>query len=338
MKYTLGELASRTGVRLNNESYSDLEIEAVAPLQSSAAGDISFCANPRYKKHLAESQASAVILKEELESSFAGASLISKNPYATYAQVAALLSPVDTPAPEIHVSAVIHETAKVGQGCYLGPNTVIDANAVIEDGCLLTAGIYIGKTSVVGEGTRINANVSVYHNCKIGKRNIIHSGAVIGADGFGFAHDAGKWIKVPQTGGVVLGDDVEVGASTTIDRGALDNTVIEDGVKLDNQIQIAHNVRIGAHTAIAGCSGVAGSTTIGKHCTIAGMCTIVGHIELTDNVHITAMSLITKSIKTPGSYSSGTAFEETSSWRKNSVRFKQLDVISRRLQKLENKT
>lgn len=338
MKYTLGELASKVGVRLSNESFSNVEIEAVATVQSASTGEISFCANPKYKKHLADCKASAVILKEELESDFTGASLISKNPYATYAQVASLLSPADVPAPQIHPTAVIHETATVGANCYIGPNTVLDAGVVIEEGCLLVANVYIGNASVVGEDTRLNANVSVYHNCVLGKRNIIHSGAVIGADGFGFAHDSGQWIKVPQTGGVVLGDDVEVGASTTIDRGALENTVIEEGVKLDNQIQIAHNVRIGAHTAIAGCSGVAGSTTIGKHCTIAGMCTIVGHIELTDNVHVTAMSLITKSIKKSGSYSSGTGFEETNSWRKNSVRFKQLDAISRRLHKLENKS
>lgn len=338
MKYTLGELASRTGVPLNNESYSGLEIETVAPLQSATAGSISFCANPKYKKHLAQSQASAVILNETLADGFNGASLVSKNPYATYAQVAALLSPPDSPDAEIHPTAVIHATAKIGNDCYIGPNTVIEAGAVIEAGCLLVAGVYVGKHSRIGEGSRINANVSIYHGCEIGKRNIIHSAAVIGADGFGFAQDNGKWIKVPQTGGVVTGDDVEVGASTTIDRGAIADTVIEDGVKLDNQIQIAHNVRIGAHTAIAGCSGVAGSTVIGKYCTIAGMCTIVGHIELADHVHVTAMSLITKSIKKPGSYSSGTAFEETTSWRKNSVRFKQLDVISRRLHDLENKT
>lgn len=335
MKYTLGQLASLTGVRLNDESYSDLEIKAVAPVQSAKVSDISFCANPKYKKHLSECNASAVILKEDLVSGFNGASLISQNPYATYAQVAALLSPVDVPASEIHPTAVIHESASIGLNCYIGPNTVIEANVVVGNDCVLIAGVYIGKSSVIGEGTRLNANVSIYNDCIIGKRNIIHSAAVIGADGFGFANDQGRWIKVPQTGGVVLGDDVEVGASTTIDRGAIENTVIEEGVKLDNQIQIAHNVRIGAHTAIAGCSGVAGSTTIGKYCTIAGMCTIVGHIELADKVHITAMSLITKSIKESGSYSSGTAFEETSQWRKNSVRLKQLDTLSRRLQQLE---
>lgn len=338
MKYTLGELASKTGVRLNDDSFANLEIEAIAPVQSASAGKISFCANPKYIKYLVACQATAVILKEELVNSFSGAVLISSNPYVTYAQVASLLSPADVPAAEIHVTAVVHETAKIGKDCYIGPNSVIEEGVIIEDGCLLIAGVYIGKSSVVGSGTRINANVSVYHNCILGKRNIIHSAAVIGADGFGFANDDGKWIKVPQTGGVVLGDDVEIGASTTIDRGALDNTVIEDGVKLDNQIQIAHNVRIGAHTAIAGCSGVAGSTVIGKHCTVSGMCTIVGHIELADNVHVTAMSLITKSITQAGSYSSGTAFEETNSWRKNSVRFKQLDAISRRLHKLENKS
>ena len=338
MVFTLAELASKTGAQLNNESYADLEIQAIAPVQSATAGSISFIANPKYKKHLALTQATAVIVNRELAAEFTGASLISNNPYATYARIAALLSPAYMPSAEIHASTVVHESAKIGQGCYIGPNTVIEADVVVGDNCYLAAGIFIGHESQIGANTRINANVSVYHQCVLGERNIIHASAVIGADGFGFANDDGRWIKVPQTGAVKLGDDVEVGASTTIDRGAIEDTVIEDGVKLDNQIQIAHNVRIGAHTAIAGCSGVAGSTTIGKRCTIAGMCTIVGHIELVDNVHVTAMSLITKSIKKSGSYSSGTAFEETASWRKNSVRFKQLDSISRRLQQLETKS
>ncbi|MDH5518574.1 MAG: UDP-3-O-(3-hydroxymyristoyl)glucosamine N-acyltransferase [Gammaproteobacteria bacterium] len=337
MSYTLAELASLTASQLNDEAFKDLVIEAVAPVQTAGNGDISFFADPKYKKHLSQCQASAVIINQELAQGYQSAALINKNPYATYARVAALLTPPEMPAAQIHPTAVVAESATIGSGCFIGPNSVIEADAVIADDCYLAAGVYIGRASRVGQSSRINANVSVYHHCVIGERNIIHSSAVIGADGFGFANDAGEWVKVPQTGGVQLGDDVEVGASTTIDRGAIDDTVIGNGVKLDNQIQIAHNVRIGDHTAIAGCSGVAGSAVIGKHCTIAGMCTIVGHIELTDNVHITAMSLITKSIKKPGSYSSGTAFEETTSWRKNSVRFKQLDVISRRLQQLENK-
>ena len=335
MGYTLGELSASTGVRLNNESYADVVIQSVAPVQSASAGNISFIANSKYKKHLNECCASAVIINEALEGGFDGAALISDNPYATYARVANLLSPATMPPSEIHSTAVVHESAKIGNGCYIGPNTVIEANVVVEADCYLAAGIYIGSDSKIGSGSRINANVSIYNNCVIGRRNIIHAGAVIGSDGFGFAHDNGQWIKVPQTGGVNIGDDVEIGASTTIDRGALDDTVIGVGVKLDNQIQIAHNVHIGAHSAIAGCSGVAGSTTVGEHCTIAGMCTIVGHIELVDHVHITAMSLITKSIKIPGSYSSGTAFEETSSWRKNSVRFKQLDSMFRRMNQSE---
>ena len=338
MGYTLGELSSSTGVQLSNQQYADVTIHSVAPVQTASEGDISFIANPKYKKHLTNSNASAVILSAELARDYNGAALISENPYATYARVASLLSPVVMPEQEIHATAVVHESTKIGTGCYIGPNTVIEANVTIEDNCYLAAGIYIGNDSKIGAETRINANVSVYNGCSIGKRNIIHAGAVIGSDGFGFAQDNGQWIKVPQTGGVSIGDDVEIGASTTIDRGALNDTVIGQGVKLDNQIQIAHNVQIGDHTAIAGCSGVAGSTTIGKHCTIAGMCTIVGHIELVDHVHITAMSLITKSVKKPGSYSSGTAFEETSSWRKNSVRFKQLDLISRRLQQLDKQS
>lgn len=338
MKYTLGELAAKTGSSLNNESHADLVITAIAPVQSAESGHISFIANPKYKKHLDGCQASAMILHQQLADEFQGAALISHNPYATYARIAALFSPDYMPAAQIHPRAIVDDNVVIGEGCYIGPNTVIEAGSVIGNNCYIAAGVYIGRHSHVGNGSRLNANVSIYSGCTIGERAIIHSGAVIGADGFGFAQDQGEWIKVPQTGGVLIGNDVEIGASTTIDRGAIENTIISDGVKLDNQIQIAHNVKIGAHTAIAGCSGVAGSTIIGKHCTIAGMCTIVGHIELADDVHVTAMSLITKSINKAGSYSSGTGFEETANWRKNSVRFRQLDSISRRLQQLEKKS
>lgn len=338
MSFTLAQLAEQTGAIVSDIQYADLQVSAVAPVQSATAGDISFISNPRYKKHLATTHASAVILHPNLMDDYNGPALLSDNPYATYARVAGLLTPAYMPDAEIHPSAVVHESATIAAGCYIGPNCVVSAGVVVDENCYLAANVFIDRNSRVGAGSRINANVSIYHNCKIGQRTIVHSGAVIGADGFGFANDDGCWIKVPQTGGVSIGDDVEIGASTTIDRGAIEDTMIGSGVKLDNQIQIAHNVQIGEHTAIAGCSGVAGSTKIGKHCTIAGMCTIVGHIELADHVHITAMSLITRSISKPGSYSSGTAFEETSGWRKNSVRFKQLDAMARRLQQLENKT
>jgi len=338
MTYTLGELAAKTNVSLNDQQYAELSISAFAPVQSAAPGQISFIANPKYKKYLADTQATAVIVHPSLVDECKGAALISQNPYTTYARIANLLSPAHMPEPQIHSSAVIDESAVIGEGCFIGPNCVIEAGAELAENCYLAAGVYIGRSSKVGGGSRLNANVSIYNGCQLGERVIVHSSAVIGADGFGFANEDGQWIKVPQTGGVNIGDDVEIGASTTIDRGAIEDTVIENGVKLDNQIQIGHNVHIGAHTAIAGCSGVAGSTTIGKHCTIAGMCAIVGHIQLVDHVHITVMSLITKSISKAGSYSSGTGFEETASWRKNSVRFKQLDVISRRLQQLEKQS
>lgn len=338
MVYTLGKLASETGAHLTDETFAATEIHSVAPVQHAGLGQISFISNPKYKKFLTETSASAVIVTEALAADSPVPALISNNPYVTYARIAALLSPWMMPQGSVHASAVVAASATVHETAFIGPNAVIDEDAVIGQNCSIGAGCYIGPRVIIGEQSRINANVSIYNDCKIGKRNIIHSAAVIGADGFGFANDNGRWVKVPQTGAVVIGDDVEIGASTTIDRGALDDTVIEEGVKLDNQIQIAHNVRIGAHSAIAGCSGVAGSTTIGKYCTIAGMCTIVGHIELVDNVHVTAMSLITKSITRAGSYSSGTPFEETASWRKNSVRFRQLDEIARRLNGLEKKS
>lgn len=338
MSISLGKLVSAIGASLSDEAVADTIIKRVAPVQEAGPGEISFISNPKYIKHLSETHATAVIMSAELAEQSPVTAIIADNPYVAYARAAAQLNPPLKQPAGIHGTAVVVDSADIASTAVISANVVIDAGASIADGCSIGAGSYIGAGVSVGKDSILNANVSVYHGCQIGERAIIHSNAVIGSDGFGFANDSGRWVKVPQTGIVKIGDDVEIGASTTIDRGAIDATIIGNGVKLDNQIQIAHNVKIGDHTAIAGCSGVAGSTTIGSHCTIAGMCTIVGHIELTDNVHITAMSLITKSINKPGSYSSGTPFEDTASWRKNSVRFRQLDKLAKQLSQLLKKT
>ena len=225
--------------------------------------------------------------------------------------------------------AKVDPTAHIGANAYIAAGAEVDAGAIIGPNCIVLDGSHVGADS------RLVANVTIYHGVTLGKRVLVHAGSVIGSDGFGFANDSGHWVKIHQLGGVRIGDDVEIGANTSIDRGAIDDTVIEDGVILDNQIQVAHNVRIGAHTAIAGCVGIAGSAQIGEHCTIGGGVGIVGHLEIADGVTITAMSLVTSSITKPGIYSSGTPLESKAHWQRNFIRFKQLDEMARRIQALE---
>jgi len=332
--YHLGDLAERFDCQLHGDA--DTRITTVCTLQGGRSEAISFLANSRYYPHLATTQASAVILKPEDVSKSPVPALAHSNPYACYARVATLLSQEPDPqVSDIHPSAAIHETATLGANVTIGPNCFIDENVTIGDNCYIGPNIVISMGVQIGEAGKLHSNISVYQDCVIGKRAILHAGVVIGADGFGIAQDNGEWVKVPQLGRVLIGDDVEIGASTTVDRGAIEDTVIEDGVKLDNQIQIGHNVRIGAHTAIAGCSGVAGSATIGKRCTIGGMAVVLGHLELADDVHITAQSMVTKSIKEPGVYSSSTPLQPNSRWRRNYARIGQLDEIAKRLNKLD---
>ncbi len=312
-------------------------ITGVATLQSAEAGQITFFANPRYRRYLLSTKASAVILHPDEQKACPVNAVITSNPYLIYAKVASLLNPVATAQAGCHPSAVIQQgcnidpSASIGANCSIGANTSIAAGAQIGPGCV------IGDNVTIGAETRLMANITVCDAVTIGARVLIQPGAVIGSDGFGFAPDQGKWVKVPQLGSVMIGDDVEIGANTTIDRGALEDTVIEEGVILDNQIQIAHNVRIGAYTAIAGATAIAGSATIGKRCQIGGAVGIVGHLEIVDDVHITAMSLVTGNIKQPGLYSSGTPLAGNKEWRKNAARFGQLDNLARRLKSLEKK-
>jgi UDP-3-O-[3-hydroxymyristoyl] glucosamine N-acyltransferase len=263
--------------------------------------------------------------------------IVCDNPYACYAKTTSLLNPLVKPLPGIHPTAVVGEGARIAPSASIGPYAVLGEAVLIGAGAVVGAGCHIGDRVTIGDETRIYPNVVIYHDCHLGQRGIIHSGAVIGADGFGLANEQGRWLKIQQIGRVLIGDDVEIGANTTIDRGALDDTVIEEGVKLDNQIQIAHNVHIGAHTAMAGCVGVAGSTRIGRHCTVAGSAMIIGHLEIADHVNISVGTLVTKSISEPGTYTSSIPCLPHREWLKNAAQLHHLTELAERVKLLEQK-
>ncbi len=333
-QYTLAELSQYLGVELVGDR--DQLINSLASLANAGPEQLSFVANPAYRKYLADTSAAAVILPPELANNFAGNKLLMSNPYLGYARLTELfdLSPPFA-EPGIHPTAVIGPDCQLAEDVSIGPHVVLGRGVSLASGVTLGPGTSIGADSTIGANSRLAAQVSVYHGVSIGANCLIHSGAVIGADGFGFAPDRGRWQKIHQLGGVIIGSAVEIGACTTIDRGALDNTLIEDGVKIDNQVQIAHNVRIGKNTAIAAQAAIAGSVWVGENCTIAGCVGITGHVKIADRVHITAMSMVSGSIKESGSYSSGTPLSTTVEWRKNAVRFKQLNAFAARLKQLE---
>ncbi len=329
---SLGDLASQFGLELRGDGTR--LIRGVGTLAQAGNDQLGFLANPRYHAQLATTSAAAVVVRSGDcdDTRDAGPNLlIAVDPYVAFAQIAALFEEhVEAPI-GIHPSAVIAVSARVAATASIGACCVIEANAIIEDGVVLGAHAFIGPDCFVGAGSRLAARVTLVGRVRLGQRVLIHSGAVIGADGFGLAFDQDHWIKVPQLGGVCIGDDCEIGANTTIDRGALEDTVLEADVHLDNQIQIAHNVIIGAHTAIAGCAAIAGSTRIGKYCLIGGGAGIIGHLTITDRVTITAMSLVTHSIRESGEYSSGTPIQESRLWRRNAARFKHLDELARQI-------
>lgn len=333
MVKTLLELAEVVGGSVVGDG--TCEVKGVATLANASGSDISFLSNSLYRKYLMSTSAAAVILTQEDAAHCPTNALVVADPYVCFAKIAAILNPPDSFKPHIDDLASVASSAHVAQTAYVGPNAVVAEKAVIGEGVYIGPGCVVEKGASIDEGSRLSANVVVCHGVKLGKRCLIHPGVVIGADGFGIANDRGRWIKVPQLGGVRVGDDVEIGANTTIDRGALDDTIIEEGVKLDNLIQVAHNVKIGAHTVIAGCVGIAGSAQIGRHCAIGGGVGILGHLQVVDGVQITAMSMVTKSIKTSGVYSSGTPLQSNHDWHKNAVRFKQLDELSKRVKALE---
>ncbi|PIE40928.1 MAG: UDP-3-O-(3-hydroxymyristoyl)glucosamine N-acyltransferase [Gammaproteobacteria bacterium] len=334
-QWVLSELAKELGVSVKGDS--TILVDHLATLQNARQGSLSFLSNPLYQAQLESSKASAVIVAPDFVEQCPSAALISDNPYLTYAKASRLFDNTPALAPIVHASAVVADDVKLGNDVAIGANCVIDAGVTIGDGVEIGSGCVIGSGSSIGAYTRLRANVTFYHGVQVGERCHFHSGSVIGADGFGFAPVEGGWYKIAQLGGVQIGNDVDVGANTTIDRGAIDPTKIGNGVVLDNQIQIAHNVEIGDFTAIAGCTGIAGSTKIGRYCTIAGAVGIAGHLEICDKVHITMRSAITRSISSPGSYSSGTAMSTTAEWRKSAARFRQLDSLARSIRKLERK-
>jgi len=334
MAVTLGELAGEIGGELRNGDPA-CRISAVATLQHAGAGDISFLANKGYRKFLQDTRASAVILAPAEAEACPTAVIVLDNPYAGYARAAALLAPARPDRSGIHPQASIDQGCRVNPTAWIGPHCCVEADAVIHAGVQLASGCHVGAGSEIGANSRLGANVVICHDVSIGERVTIAPGAVIGSDGFGLAMDAGKWINVPQLGSVLIGNDVDIGANTTIDRGALEDTILEEGVRLDNQIQVAHNVFIGAHTAIAGCVGISGSARIGRHCLIGGGAGIVGHLEITDNVVVTGMTMVTRSITEPGVYSSGVPAQDNDSWNRNYARLRQLDKLARKVQRLE---
>jgi UDP-3-O-[3-hydroxymyristoyl] glucosamine N-acyltransferase len=314
---TLGEIAQRLGGRVAGDPQT--RVRQVGSLEHAQAGEISFLSGARFKSRLAATRASAVVLSEEFESLTALPRIVCEAPYLYFARVSQLFNPLTVQAPGVHPSAVLAEGVQLGSGVSIG------------------AGCVIGKDVAIGEGSCLYPRVVVYEKCFLGKRVIVHSGAVIGADGFGLAQDGGAWVKIPQIGRVRIGDDVEVGANTTIDRGAIDDTVIEDGVKLDNQIQIGHNVRVGAHTAMAGCVAVAGSADIGRHCTIGAASVILGHLQLVDGVHVSAGTVISRSVRQPGTYTGMFPFDDNESWARNTALVRHLAELADRVRTLENK-
>ena len=335
----LGELVERLGGQLVGDP--NLEVSGIAPLADAGADHISFLSNSKLRAQAAASGAAALIVSgaddEFVAASYAGARIVTQNPYVYFARAAQYFASLDEvpPAPGIDPSASIAAGAQVDPSAHVGPQATIEAGAVVKAGAVIGAGCFVGKDAVIGEGTRLFANATFHARCQIGKRGIIHSGAVIGTDGFGFANEGGVYIKIPQTGRVIIGDDVDIGANTTIDRGALADTVIEDGVKLDNQIQIGHNCHIGAHTAMAGCVGVAGSARIGKYCTFGGAAMVLGHLTIADRVHISSGSMVSRSILEAGQYTGFYPLAKNADWEKSAAIVRNLDAMRDKIRALE---
>jgi len=332
--YSLRDIAARYGGEIVGNP--DTRVHQVATLDHGGPGTIAFLANERYLSQLKTTRAAAVIVGASARDATALPRIVCDNPYLYFARVATLLNPEPAPQPGVHATAVVDAGAKLGSGVEIGPHVIVGAGAVIGDGCVIGAGCYVGEETHIGTASRLFPHVTIYHRCVIGARVRLHSGVIIGADGFGLAPDADRWFKIPQIGRVVIGDDVEIGAGTTVDRGAIEDTVIEEGVKLDNLIMIAHNVRIGAHTAIAACAGVAGSARVGRYCRIGGSSGIAGHITLADHVEISAHTIITRSIDKAGTYTGAYPFEANREWRKNAAQLRHLNELAQRLRALEN--
>ncbi|MEH6652161.1 MAG: UDP-3-O-(3-hydroxymyristoyl)glucosamine N-acyltransferase [Motiliproteus sp.] len=331
--YSLDQIAEHLGAKLIGDP--QIQINGVQALDKAGQGQLSFLSNPRYRKNLSTTLASAVMVKADQADNCTTAALVVDDPYLAYALISGWFDTRPGHKAGVSDKAMIDPTAVIAADVMIAAGVVIEAGTVIELGVEIGANSVIGANCVIGKDTRLAANVTLYHEVRLGQRNLVHSGAVIGADGFGFANQQGQWLKISQIGRVITGDDVEIGACTSVDRGAIEDTVIGDGVKIDNQIQIGHNVVIGDHTAMAGCAGVAGSTKIGTRCTIGGAAVIAGHITIADDVHVSGMAMVTKSLSEPGIYSSGTGIAPYHKWRKSVARFNQLDKLVERVSQLE---
>ncbi len=334
--WRLGDLAQAVEARLLGDP--EILIQGVGSLEKAKPGEISFLGNPRYRHYLQDTRASAVILaldNSDHELPSTAAILLSENPHLTYAKVASRIFPEPETPVGCHPSAVVAASAQLDVSAWVGPCAVVGEDVKIGAHVCIGPGCVVEDGCIIGNHCRLLAQVTLCCGTRLGQRCLIHPGAVLGSDGFGLANDAGRWVKVPQLGRLRVGNDVEIGANTTIDRGALEDTILEDGVKLDNLVHIAHNVQIGAHTAMAAASAVAGSTIIGRHCTIGGMIGIAGHVTIGDNVHFTGASPVTRAFKDPGHYSGNLPAMESAEWRKAVARVRHLDEMAKRLKALE---
>ena len=333
--YSIGQIAEQLGGKCFGNS--EHLIQAVAPLAKAQSDQISFINQAKYKDQLNTTQAGCILVSADVESIVSGNYILVDDPYLAFAKVAQLLDTTPVPSPDIHPSAVIGNNVQLGENVSLAAGCVIDDNCIIGDGVIIGANTSIGESTIIGSQTRIFANVSIYHRVTIGESCIFHSGVVLGSDGFGFANEKGDWVKIPQTGGLVIGDRVEVGANSCIDRGALEDTIIGDGVIIDNLCHIAHNVKLGKNVAMAAFSGIAGSTEVGEYSTLSGRSSIIGHLNIAPKTHITACTLVNRSNSEPGIFSSGTGMLENKAWRKSVVRFGQLDDMAKKIKQLEKK-
>ncbi|MGF1818409.1 UDP-3-O-(3-hydroxymyristoyl)glucosamine N-acyltransferase [Vibrio alginolyticus] len=330
---TLAELATITGGELFGDE--SLVVSHVAPMDKAQEGDVTFLSNPKYAKHLSECQATVVMVKAEHKDQCVGNALVVSDPYVAFARVVQAMDTTPKPANDIAPSAVIAADVKMGENVTIGANAVIETGVELGDNVSVGAGCFIGKNAKLGNNTKLWANVTIYHEVSLGDDCLVQSGTVIGSDGFGYANDKGEWIKIPQLGSVRIGNRVEIGACTTIDRGALEDTIIEDNVILDNQLQIAHNVQIGYGTVMPGGTIVAGSTKIGKYCQIGGASVLNGHITIADGVAITGMGMVMRSIEEKGLYSSGIPLQTNREWRKTATRVHRIDEMNKRLKAVE---
>jgi len=321
-KITSGDLVKKLGGELIGDP--NLLINSVASLESANQNSISFFNNPKYSDLLKSTKAAVVIINKDNLPDRSGTSIVIDNPYLYFAKVSQLLKPSKILKKEIHKSAIIHPSCKLGQDIYIGPNVVIDENVSLGDNVVIHAGSIIESDSAIGNASVIHPHVVIKANTIIGKNCILYAGCIIGSDGFGYAKDDSKWLAIPQIGRVILGDNVDIGSNSTIDRGALDDTIISSGVKIDNLVQIGHNCLVGENTIIAGCVGIAGSAKIGKNCAIGGAAMILGHLSITDNVTISPGSMITRSIKTSGTYTALMPFQDHETWLKTAAKIKRL--------------